>query len=95
MVHALSQSALKKELAKLPQWSIQKNKLVRKFTFKDFTQAFAFMKRVAKIADTMNHHPEWSNVYNKVTISLTTHDAGGISVKDILFAKKVDVLWKE
>ncbi len=94
MVHALSQTVLKKELVKLPQWSLKQKKLTREFKFKDFTQAFAFMKQVAKIADTLNHHPEWSNVYNKVTISLTTHDAGGISAKDVHFAKKVDALWQ-
>jgi len=60
------------------------------FKFKDFSEAFAFMTRVALLAQSADHHPEWSNVYNKVTITLTTHDAGGLTARDIDLAKGID-----
>lgn len=63
--------------------------LRRIFHFTDFNEAFAFMTRVAMTADVMNHHPEWSNVYNKVDITLTTHDAGGVTAKDFKLAEKI------
>ena len=62
------------------------------FTFKDFSEAFAFMSRVALAAEKAGHHPEWSNSYNSVTIRLTTHDAGGLSAKDIALAKAIDAI---
>jgi 4a-hydroxytetrahydrobiopterin dehydratase len=62
------------------------------FKFKTFSDAFSFMTRVALAAEKMNHHPEWSNVYNKVTITLTTHDAGGLTDKDVALAEKIDRL---
>ena len=62
------------------------------FKFKDFSEAFAFMTRVALLAQAADHHPEWSNVYNKVTITLTTHDAGGVTAKDAELAAKIDKL---
>lgn len=76
----------------LKGWSIQKGKLHKEYAFDDFNEAFGFMSRVALIAEKMNHHPEWSNVWNKVVIDLTTHDAGGISELDFQFAAKVEVL---
>ncbi|MEZ0487314.1 4a-hydroxytetrahydrobiopterin dehydratase [Fibrella aquatica] len=72
-------------------WQETDNKLVRHFTFADFTEAFAFMTRVALIAEKMDHHPFWTNVYNKVTIELTTHDAGDIvTEKDRTLAAAID-----
>lgn len=62
----------------------------RKLIFKDFNKAFAFMTAVAAKADEMDHHPEWSNVYNQVSIHLTTHDAGGLTEKDITLARYID-----
>ena len=62
------------------------------FKFKDFSEAFAFMTRVALLAQSADHHPEWSNVYNKVSIRLTTHDAGGVTAKDIALAGEIDKL---
>ncbi|MEQ1769433.1 MAG: 4a-hydroxytetrahydrobiopterin dehydratase [Devosia sp.] len=62
----------------------------RDFKFKDFSEAFAFMTRVALLAQSADHHPEWSNVYDKVTITLTTHDSGGVTAKDIDLAKGID-----
>jgi len=64
----------------------------RDFKFKDFSEAFAFMTRVALLAQAANHHPEWSNVYNKVSITLTTHDAGGVTANDIALAEAIDKL---
>lgn len=74
-------------------WQKKKNKLYQKFTFKDFSEAFSFMTRVALAAEKMNHHPEWKNVYNVVEISLSTHDAGNVvTEKDEKLAKKIDAL---
>ncbi|OIN58732.1 4a-hydroxytetrahydrobiopterin dehydratase [Arsenicibacter rosenii] len=74
-------------------WQETDNKLTRSFSFTDFSEAFAFMTRVALIAEKMDHHPFWTNVYNKVTIELTTHDAGNtVTEKDRQFAQAVDQL---
>lgn len=66
--------------------------LKRDFKFRDFSEAFGFMTRVALLAEAADHHPEWSNVYNKVSITLTTHDAGGLTAKDVELAKAIDTL---
>ena len=74
-------------------WKEEENKLTTTITFKDFSEAFAFMTRVAILAEKVNHHPEWSNVYNKVTINLSTHDAGNIVTdKDRMLAKEIEAL---
>lgn len=74
-------------------WEEKNNTLYRKFQFKDFSQAFAFMTRVALAAEKMDHHPDWSNVYNTVEISLSTHDAGDVVTdKDRKLAKTIDGL---
>ena len=74
-------------------WTETDNQLVREFTFADFAEAFAFMTRVALLAEKADHHPWWSNVYNKVTIKLTTHDAGNtITDKDRKLAEAIDKL---
>lgn len=74
-------------------WYEEENKLVKIFTFKNFTEAFGFMTKVAIVAEKMDHHPEWSNVYNKVTIKLCTHDAGDvITDKDRALADAIDEL---
>ncbi|WP_128544104.1 4a-hydroxytetrahydrobiopterin dehydratase [Larkinella soli] len=74
-------------------WQETDNTLTRTFTFLDFSEAFAFMTRVALIAEKMNHHPEWTNVYNKVTIRLSTHDAGDVVTgKDRELASLIDEL---
>lgn len=79
-------------LADLPGWSLRDDKaaISRDFAFHDFSEAFAFMARVALLAEKMDHHPEWSNVYNRVHITLTTHDAGGLSARDAAMAKAID-----
>ncbi|NCI48398.1 pterin-4-alpha-carbinolamine dehydratase [Sediminibacterium roseum] len=76
-------------------WTEQNNKLYRKFTFKDFSEAFAFMTRVALAAEKMDHHPSWTNTWNTVEISLSTHDAGDVVTgKDRELAKKIDAIAK-
>jgi 4a-hydroxytetrahydrobiopterin dehydratase len=77
---------------RLPQWTVQNDKLRRQVRFADFSEAFAFMTRVALAAEQLNHHPEWSNVWNRVTIELTTHDTGGLSNLDVELAGRIDAL---
>jgi 4a-hydroxytetrahydrobiopterin dehydratase len=92
----MSQSATPQDIEAFlkdhPSWSLQDAKLHREFSFTDFPRAFGFMASAAIIAEKMNHHPEWSNVYNRVTVDLTTHDAGGITQKDFDLAKAMDQL---
>lgn len=74
-------------------WKEENNRLTRTFTFKDFTEAFGFMTRVALIAEKMDHHPTWTNTYNKVQIELSTHDAGNtVTERDRTLAKAIDTL---
>jgi len=79
-------------LAGLPGWALHDGKLRRELQFPDFVTAFGFMTRVALLAEAMNHHPEWFNVYGRVVIDLTTHDAGGISELDFTLATAVNRL---
>jgi 4a-hydroxytetrahydrobiopterin dehydratase len=74
----------------LPEWTLSNNKLKREFVFGDFNAAFGFMTRVALVAEAMGHHPEWSNVWNRVVIELTTHDLSGLSSLDVQMAKHID-----
>ncbi len=88
-------SRLASLLAELPQWRYQPERggsLTRDWVFVDFNEAFAFMTRVAMLAERYDHHPEWSNVYNRVSITLTTHDAGGLSSRDLDLAQRIDSL---
>ena len=78
--------------AELPEWALEGEHLKRSFRFADFSEAFGFMARVALLAETQDHHPEWFNVWNRVDIALTTHDAGGLSARDVKLAKAVDAL---
>ena len=88
----LSSEQISEELKNLPGWSIKEEKLHRDFEFEDFNQAFGFMTRAAMHIEKMNHHPEWFNVYNKLTVDLMTHDAGGITQNDIELAKILNSL---
>ena len=88
----LNESEIKNELVKVQGWTVNKNKLTKTFEFRDFGDAFAFMTRIAIEAEKMNHHPEWFNVYNKITVDLTTHDAGGITKNDINLARILNSL---
>lgn len=88
----LSDATIAARLAEIAPWSLREGKLFRQLRFKDFSEAFGFMSRVALLAETMDHHPEWSNVYNRVEIYLTTHDAGGISERDFTLAGRINGL---
>lgn len=88
----LSDEQIKKELVNLPGWSLVNGKLHKEFVFKDFIEAFGFMSRAALNIEKMNHHPEWFNVYNKIKVDLTTHDAGGITQNDINLARILNSL---
>ena len=91
-LNKLSDEEIKKELANLPGWSIVNGKLHKDFVFKDFIEAFGFMSTAALHIEKMNHHPEWFNVYNKIKVDLTTHDAGGITQNDINLARILNSL---
>jgi len=74
-------------------WTLRDNKLHREYQFKNFVEAFGFMTQAAAIAELHNHHPEWCNVYNKVVIDLTTHEAGGITVRDFTLAIEMEKIY--
>lgn len=76
----------------LPGWRLEGEVLRRSFRFDDFGQAFAFMTQVALYAERHDHHPEWSNVWNRVEIALTTHDAGGLTSRDVAMARAIDAM---
>jgi len=90
----LSQTDIDEELKNLPGWSVINEKLHKEFQFDSFNQAFGFMTRAAMEIEKMNHHPEWFNVYNKITVELTTHDAdaGGITKNDVNLARILNSL---
>lgn len=92
MAERLDSSKLTQEVQSLDGWQLddQKISIHKNFKFKDFNQAWAFISRIALLAEKMDHHPEWHNVYNRVSIILTTHDAGGITELDIKMAKKIE-----
>lgn len=92
MVAKLNMQERESALTEIPQWEwdVKRDAIARAFTFQDFSAAFGFMSRVALAAEKADHHPEWSNVYNKVYILLTTHSAGGLTQKDIDLAKVID-----
>lgn len=92
MTAKLSESVIQAALEAHPDWSIEGGKLHRELRFDDFVGAFGFMSRVALVAERMNHHPEWSNVYNTVRIDLTSHDVSGISERDLQLAAQIDAL---
>ncbi len=90
----LTDSELQLAIGQLSGWSVKDGKLHRQFQFASFVEAFGFMSSLALVAEAAGHHPEWFNVYNRVTIDLTTHDAGGITIKDIDLARKANELAK-
>jgi 4a-hydroxytetrahydrobiopterin dehydratase len=89
---ALSGAERAQALLGLPSWQECQGRdaISRTFKFRDFAEAFAFMTRVALTAERMNHHPEWSNVYNRVSVTLTTHDAGGLTQRDVTLAHSME-----
>ena len=90
----LTETALAAAVDSLHGWVVRDEKLHREYQFPDFVHAFGFMATAAIAIEAMNHHPEWSNVWNRVVVDLTTHDAGGITAKDILLAEKLEELAK-
>ena len=94
MIEQLTDDERAAALDELGDWDFDeaRDALTRRFMFADFVQAFGFMARVALLAERADHHPEWSNVYNRVDILLTTHDAGGLSSRDVSLAREIDAL---
>ncbi|RDV03962.1 4a-hydroxytetrahydrobiopterin dehydratase [Undibacter mobilis] len=94
MAQKLSPESRKAALSRLPNWADAKDRdaIVRKFTFGDFNEAFGFMTRAALVAEKMNHHPEWSNVYRTVEVTLSTHDAGGVTELDLELAEAMEMI---
>ena len=88
----LSDAEIQENLGQLNGWTVEDGKLHKEYQFDTFVTAFGFMAQLALIAESMNHHPEWFNVYNRVTIDLMTHDAGGISELDFQWAKQADAI---
>ena len=88
----MSEPDIEAALAKRGDWKRTDDKLVREFIFQDFNEAFGFMARCALIAESLEHHPEWFNVYNRVEVKLTTHDAGGLTVLDFKLAEAMDAI---
>ena len=91
-MNKLSSEQISEQLKNLPGWSVKEEKLHKDFEFESFNQAFGFMTRAAMEIEKMNHHPEWFNVYNKLSVDLMTHDAGGITENDIQLAKILNSL---
>lgn len=94
MIEQLDEDERAAALDRLGEWDYDdaRDALTRSFLFADFSEAFAFMARVALLAEKFDHHPEWSNVWNRVDMLLTTHDAGGLSARDVKMAEAVDLL---
>ena len=95
MIQPLNAAERAQLAQKLPDWhpAPGRDALVREFKFKDFVEAFGFMSQIALLAEKMDHHPEWSNVYNHVEILLTTHDCNGLSARDVTLAQAIDRLF--
>src|ERR671939_225362 len=91
----LSEQEIEHEVAKIAGWKVLNGKLNRTFEFESFVQAFGFMTKVAMESEKLNHHPEWFNVYSKLTIDLVTHDVGGISNYDFKLASIISKLYNE
>jgi 4a-hydroxytetrahydrobiopterin dehydratase len=94
MIPRMTDDEIAAALPGLPDWSLDGDRtgIVRSFKFGTFVEAFGFMTKVALLAEKVDHHPEWSNVYNRVEIRLSTHDCGGLSKRDMALAAKIDAL---
>jgi 4a-hydroxytetrahydrobiopterin dehydratase len=91
-VKKLTEAEINDALTQLPGWALRDGKLYRRFQFADFIEAFGFMARTALLAEKADHHPEWFNVYHTLEVWLTTHDAGGISERDLALARGMNRL---
>jgi 4a-hydroxytetrahydrobiopterin dehydratase len=94
-VAKLTDSQISEGLTSLAGWKVQNGKLHREYKFADFAHAFGFMATAAPLIEKNNHHPEWANVYNRVTVDLSTHDAGGITQKDLDLARLLEGIAKQ
>ena len=92
MISLIEESLLNNFLVKNPSWTLYNKTIKKQFNFKNFIDAFGFISKVALLSEKMDHHPNWQNIYNKVTIELTTHDMGGLTTKDIKLAEAIDKL---
>ena len=94
MITKLTEEERSRALDELREWlpANGRDAIVREFRFKDFAEAWGFMSRVALLAEKHDHHPEWTNVWNRVEVTLTTHDAGGVSARDVAMARAMDAL---
>ena len=90
----VTEAEIRDLIAELGAWTVKSGKLHREYKFRTFVQAFGFMAQVALLAERAAHHPEWANVYNRVVVDLTTHDAGGITRKDLELARQMEQLAK-
>jgi len=88
----LDTSELEEIISRFPKWEYREKSLKQDFMFSDFSEAFEFMVQVSEIAEDLNHHPDWSNSWNKVSISISTHSAGGLTALDLKFVEKVESL---
>jgi 4a-hydroxytetrahydrobiopterin dehydratase len=95
MIAKLSAAEIEARLTALPGWSVKDGKLHRELKFANFVEAFGFMASCALVAEAANHHPEWFNVWNRVVVDLTTHDAGGISERDFALAAEMNKLARQ
>jgi 4a-hydroxytetrahydrobiopterin dehydratase len=91
-VKKLTSEEIQSKLPAVTGWTVEAGKLKKEYQFGSFVEAFGFMASVALLAESMNHHPEWRNVYNRVTIELVTHDAGGITARDFELAQRIEAL---
>jgi 4a-hydroxytetrahydrobiopterin dehydratase len=95
LMNKLSDSEISSALASLPNWSLKSGKLHREYKFPDFAHAFGFMATAAPLIEKRDHHPEWANVYNRVTVDLMTHDAQGVTQKDVDLATLLEGIAKK
>ncbi len=86
----IPEAEIQSALRRLPEWKLTEGKLHRQYQFPDFSLAFGFMAAAATVAQAMNHHPDWSNSYNRVTVDLVSHDAGGVTSRDLQLAEKLE-----
>jgi 4a-hydroxytetrahydrobiopterin dehydratase len=94
-VALLTPAELESALSTLPDWSVADGKLHREYRFSDFTHAFGFMAAAATAIEKMDHHPEWFNVYGRVTVALWSHDAGGLTLRDVRLAQTLEAIAKK
>ena len=90
----LNRNDINEKLKSLKDWQYVEASIIKNFIFKDFKEALAFMVKAGAVAEELNHHPNWSNTYNKVNIQLTTHDAGGVTEKDFELAERIESILK-